>query len=102
MTGKFARTRRDVVHDLATSVGVTMTDEVLTEYDSIFCANTGCVLHVRPGDPNVRGSGNWAQFEDGTIIGRRRVESTMLCDRCAARVMRGEVTLATRLTAAAA
>jgi hypothetical protein len=79
-----------------------MIDEALTEYDSIFCANTGCVLHVRPGDPNVRGSGNWAQFEDGTIIGRRRVESTMLCDRCAARVMRGEVTLATRLAAAAA
>ena len=64
-----------------------MADEALTEYDSIFCANTGCVLHVRPGDPNVHGSGNWAQFEDGTIIGRRRVESTMLCDRCAARVM---------------
>ena len=81
---------------------MTMTDEALTEYDSIFCANTGCVLHVRPGDPNVRGSGNWAQFEDGTIIGRRRVESTMLCDRCGARVMRGEVTLATRLTASAA
>jgi hypothetical protein len=76
--------------------------ELLTEYDSIFCANTGCVLHVRPGDPNVHGSGNWAQFEDGTIIGRRRVESIMLCDRCAGRVMRGEVTLATRQTATAA
>ena len=50
-----------------------MTDEALTEYDSIFCANTGCVLHVRPGDPNVRGSGNWAEFQDGTIVGRRRV-----------------------------
>jgi hypothetical protein len=81
---------------------MTMTDEALTEYDSIFCANTGCVLHVRPGDSNVRGSGNWAQFEDGTIIGRRRVESTMLCDRCAARVMRGEVRLATHLGASAA
>jgi hypothetical protein len=66
------------------------------EYDSIFCANSGCLLHVRPGDSNVRGSGNWAQLEDGTILGRRRVESTMLCDRCAKRVMLGEVTLATR------
>jgi hypothetical protein len=78
-----------------------VTEEALTEYDSIFCANTGCVLHVRPGDLNVHGSGNWAEFEDGTIIGRRRVESTMLCDRCAGQVMRGEVTLATRPTAAA-
>jgi hypothetical protein len=66
------------------------------EYDSIFCANSGCMLHVRPGDSNVRGSGNWAQLEDGTILGRRRVDSTMLCDQCAKRVMRGEVTLATR------
>ena len=79
-----------------------MSEEALTEYDSIFCANAGCVLHVRPGDPNVRGSGNWAEFADGTIIGRRRVESTMLCDRCAGRVMRGEVTLAIRMTASAA
>jgi hypothetical protein len=79
-----------------------VTEELLTEYDSIFCANTGCVLHVRPGDPNVHGSGNWAQFEDGTIIGRRRVESTMLCDQCAGRVMRGEVALVTQQTESAA
>lgn len=79
-----------------------MSEEALTEYDSMFCANTGCVLHVRPGDPNVRGSGNWAEFPDGTIIGRRRVESTMLCDRCAGRVMRGEVTVAIRMAASAA
>ncbi len=79
-----------------------MSEVALTEYDSIFCANPGCELHVRPGDPNVQGSGNWAQFPDGTIIGRRRVESTMLCDRCAARVMRGEVTLATRSASSAA
>ncbi len=79
-----------------------MSNEALTEYDSIFCANSGCVLHVRPGDPNVRGWGNWAEFQDGTIIGRRLVESTMLCDRCAGRVMRGEVTLATRVTGTAA
>ena len=65
-----------------------MTEAALTEYDSIFCANSGCLLHVRPGDSNVRGSGNWAQLDDGTILG--------LCDRCAERVMRGEVALVTR------
>jgi hypothetical protein len=73
-----------------------VTEAALTEYDSIFCANSGCLLHVRPGDSNVRGSGNWAQLDDGTILGRRRVEATMLCDRCAERVMRGEVALVTR------
>lgn len=73
-----------------------MTESAPMEYDAMFCANTGCDLHVRPGDPNVHGSGNWAQFEDGTVIGRRRIESTMLCDRCANLVMRGEVTLSTR------
>ncbi len=75
---------------------------MLAEYDSIFCANAGCVLHVRPGDPNVRGSGNWARFTDGRIVGRRRVESTMLCDLCAVRLMNGEMILALRPTASAA
>jgi hypothetical protein len=79
-----------------------MTEEVLTEFDSIFCANPRCVLHVRPGDANVHGSGNWAQLTDGIIVGRRRVDAIMLCDRCAARVMNGEVTLATRGTVSAA
>jgi len=45
-----------------------MTEEILTEYDSIFCANPRCVLHVRPGDVNVHGSGNWAQLADGIIV----------------------------------
>jgi hypothetical protein len=79
-----------------------MTEEVLTEYDSIFCANPTCVLHVRPGDGNVQGSGNWAQLADGIIVGRRRVEAIMLCDRCAARVMKGEVILVTRNAVSAA
>jgi hypothetical protein len=70
-----------------------MSEEILTEYDSIFCANATCILHVRPGDPNVQGSGNWAQLADGTIVGRRRVDAIMLCDRCATKVLRGELTL---------
>jgi len=63
-----------------------MTEEVLIEFDSIFCANPRCVLNVRPGDANVHGSENWAQLTDGIIVGRRRVDAVMLCDRCAARV----------------
>jgi hypothetical protein len=64
-----------------------------TDYDSVFCANTGCVLHVRPGDVNVKGNGNWAETADGVIIGRCRVGTVVLCDQCAARVVRGELTL---------
>jgi hypothetical protein len=75
---------------------------MLAEFDAIFCANPGCILHVRPGDPQVHGSGNWAQLSDGTIIGRRRVELTMLCDRCAARAMRGEISRISRSSASAA
>jgi hypothetical protein len=67
-----------------------MTKEVLNESDSVFCANPSCALHVRPGDPNVRGRGNWADMGDGIIIGRQRIADVTLCDRCAARVHRGE------------
>jgi hypothetical protein len=79
-----------------------MTEEVPTEFDSVFCANPCCVLHVRPGDENVRCTGNWAQFADGILVGRQRVDAVMLCDRCAARAMRGEVILAPRHAASAA
>lgn len=73
-----------------------MAEEIPTDYDSAFCANTACVLHVRPGDANVRGSGNWARLADGIIVGRRRVGSVMLCDRCAGKVMRGEILVVTK------
>jgi len=63
------------------------------ENDSAFCENTGCVLHVRPGDVNIKGNGNWAETPDGIITGRQRVQTVMLCDRCAARVARGELTV---------
>jgi len=79
-----------------------MTEEVLIEFDSIFCANPRCVLNVRPGDANVHGSENWAQLTDGIIVGRRRVDAVMLCDRCAARVMKEEVVLVTRRAVSAA
>jgi hypothetical protein len=63
------------------------------EFDSVFCANTGCALHVRPGDVKVEGSGNWAETPDGVIVGRQRVGTIMLCDRCVAGMVRGELTV---------
>jgi hypothetical protein len=47
-------------------------------------ANTGCVLHVRLGDVNVKDNGNWAETADGAITGRQRVGTVTLCDQCAA------------------
>ena len=58
--------------------------DVLYESDSVFCANSVCILHVRPGDPNVRGRGNWAALEGGLIVGRQRIDGDMFCDGCAA------------------
>lgn len=63
----------------------------MRECDSIFCENPGCAFHVKPGDANVEGSGNWAETADGLIIGRQRVHAVMLCDQCVARVLRGEL-----------
>ena len=78
-----------------------MTEGSLTEYDSTFCANPDCMLYIRPGDGNVQGSGNWAEVADGIVVGRRRVDAIILCDRCAARVMNGQVILAIRNAACA-
>jgi len=63
------------------------------EFDSVFCANSRCVLHVRPGDANVEGIGNWAETADGIIIGRQRMGTVMLCDQCVARILRGELSV---------
>jgi hypothetical protein len=75
-----------------------MAENVLNESDSVFCANPSCALHVRPGDANVRGRGNWADMGDGIIIGRQKMADVMLCDRCAARVNRGEARIEKRST----
>jgi len=74
-------------------VNATYDKASVREYDSAFCANTDCVLHVRPGDVNVKGCGNWAELADDIIVGRQRVEGIMLCDRCAARVLCGQLAL---------
>jgi hypothetical protein len=63
------------------------------EYDSVFCANARCALHVRPGDVNVKGNGNWAETAEGVITGRRRVGTVMLCDQCAPRAVCGKLPL---------
>ena len=65
----------------------------MRECDSVFCENPKCALHVRPGQANVEGSGNWAETAQGLIIGRQRVQTLTLCDQCAAQVLRGELTL---------
>ena len=63
------------------------------ESDLAFCANPECVFHVSPGHVNVEGNGNWAKAPGGIITGRQRIGAIMLCDQCAARVLRGELTL---------
>jgi hypothetical protein len=62
---------------------------MIIEYD-LFCANAACALHVRRGDAHVNGWGNWAKLSDGIIVGRRRVNDIMLCDRCAASAIKSE------------
>jgi hypothetical protein len=47
-----------------------------------FCSNEDCVLHVRIGDPGVRGSGEWAVRPDGIVTSRQVVHGRMLCDVC--------------------
>ena len=47
-----------------------------------FCSNPDCVLYVRAGDPGVVGSGNWAEFPDGRIVGRSIYSGVYLCDLC--------------------
>jgi hypothetical protein len=47
-----------------------------------FCSNPDCQLYVRAGDPGVIGSGNWAEFTDGRIVGRSIYSGLYLCDVC--------------------
>jgi hypothetical protein len=63
------------------------------DFDSVFCANAECMLHIRAGEPSVKGNGNWAETPDGIVTGRQRVQSVTLCDRCAARAGGGELTV---------
>lgn len=55
---------------------------ILFEWDAYFCANEECMLHVRSGDPGVRGEGNWARLPNGLMVGRFRYNGRVLCDFC--------------------
>lgn len=50
-----------------------------------FCSDANCVLHVRVGDPQVFGAGEWAVRPDGVVTSRRLVHGRMVCDVCAGR-----------------
>lgn len=52
------------------------------ESGNVFCNNPACDLHVRAGDPGVRGFGNWAVLASGLTIGRGLYHGVYLCDRC--------------------
>jgi hypothetical protein len=52
---------------------------------AFFCSNTHCMLHVRCGDPQVSGAGEWATRPDGVVTSRRLVQGRMVCDVCAGR-----------------
>jgi hypothetical protein len=60
----------------------TSTQDEWTEFGAYFCANPACALHVRAGEPNVHGRGNWARHPDGWLVGRSRYGGAMLCDDC--------------------
>ena len=48
-----------------------------------FCGNPVCALHVRAGDPGVRGSGEWATLGNGITVTRSVCsDGTMICDLC--------------------
>lgn len=70
------------------------------ELDFPFCANPQCELHVRAGDPGVRGFGNWAQLSDGRIIGRNFHRDGFLCDTCYRSVAANEQIRGDQLSAA--
>ena len=51
-----------------------------------FCSNARCDFHVRVGDANVKGFGDWATLEDGTTVSHRWIRGELLCDLCCRQV----------------
>lgn len=58
-----------------------------------FCSDANCVLHVRVGDPQVFGAGEWAVRPDGVVTSRRLVHGRMVCDVCARRRTRSSISI---------
>lgn len=48
-----------------------------------FCSNPRCAFHVRVGDTQVAGFGDWATLTDGTTVSHRWIRGELLCDLCA-------------------
>jgi hypothetical protein len=53
-----------------------------------FCSKARCDFHVRVGDPNVNGFGDWETLKSGITVSHRWIDGHLLCDLCAARKMR--------------
>ena len=56
-----------------------------------FCGDPECALHVRVGETQVAGAGNWLFLPDGRVFGRGRFGAQLLCDACG--TQRGPVRL---------
>jgi hypothetical protein len=63
-------------------------DEMPVGSSEFFCSNSRCTFHVRVGDRNVRGFGDWATLGNGTTVSHRWIRGELLCDLCAAAALR--------------
>jgi hypothetical protein len=64
------------------------TDGMHVGSSEFFCSVPGCVFHVRVGDRNVRGFGDWATLKDGTTVSHRWIDGELLCDLCSRTAVR--------------
>ena len=63
-------------------------DEMPVGSSEFFCSNSRCTFHVRVGDRNVRGFGDWATLANGTTVSHRWIRGELLCDLCAAEALK--------------
>jgi len=59
------------------------TDDMPVGSSEFFCSNSRCTFHVRVGDKNVRGFGDWATLANGTTVSHRWIRGELFCDLCA-------------------
>ncbi len=52
--------------------------------DTHFCSQAACDLHVIV---DAAGEGEWAELDNGCIVGRIRINGRMVCDRCARKLL---------------
>ena len=58
------------------------TDDMPVGSSEFFCSVPDCMFHVRVGDRNVSGFGDWATLKDGTTVSHRWIDGELLCDLC--------------------